>query len=54
MKLNLRSVDLNLLPIFEAIMETGQFSRAAQRLAMSQPALSAAVQRLRAQDQRVA
>lgn len=48
MKLNLRSVDLNLLPIFEAIMETGQFSRAAERLAMSQPALSAAVQRLRA------
>ncbi len=47
MKLNLRSVDLNLLPIFEAIMETGQFSRAAERLAMSQPALSAAVQRLR-------
>ncbi len=48
MKLNLRSVDLNLLPVFEAIMETGQFSRAAERLAMSQPALSAAVQRLRA------
>ncbi|MFT4777085.1 MAG: DNA-binding transcriptional LysR family regulator [Oleispira sp.] len=47
MKLNLRSVDLNLLPIFEAIMETQQYSKAADRLAMSQPAMSAAVQRLR-------
>lgn len=47
MKLNLRSIDLNLLPIFEAIMEAGQYSRAAERLAMSQPAMSAAVQRLR-------
>lgn len=48
MKLNLRSVDLNLLPIFEAIIETGQYSLAAERLSMSQPAMSAAVQRLRA------
>ncbi|MFY0641650.1 MAG: LysR family transcriptional regulator [Bermanella sp.] len=47
MKLNLRSIDLNLLPIFEAVMETRQFSKAAERLAMSQPAMSAAVQRLR-------
>ncbi|WP_396587594.1 LysR family transcriptional regulator [Bermanella sp. R86510] len=47
MKLNLRSIDLNLLPVFEAIMETRQFSKAAERLAMSQPAMSAAVQRLR-------
>ncbi|NVK39174.1 MAG: LysR family transcriptional regulator [Gammaproteobacteria bacterium] len=47
MKLNLRAVDLNLFPVFEAIMETGQYSKAAERLAMSQPAMSAAVQRLR-------
>lgn len=47
MKLNLRSVDLNLLPIFEAVMETRQYSKAAENLAMSQPAMSAAVQRLR-------
>ncbi|MEH6448627.1 MAG: LysR family transcriptional regulator [Oleispira sp.] len=47
MKLNLRSIDLNLLPIFEAVMETRQYSKAAERLAMSQPAMSAAVQRLR-------
>lgn len=47
MKLNLRSVDLNLLPVFAAVVEEGQLSRAADRLAMSQPAVSAALQRLR-------
>lgn len=47
MKLNLRSVDLNLLPIFESIFEHGQLSKAALSLGMSQPALSAALQRLR-------
>ena len=47
MKLNLRSVDLNLLPVFVAVVEEGQLSRAAARLGMSQPAVSAALQRLR-------
>lgn len=47
MKLNLRATDLNLLPIFVAIVEEGQLSRAAERLGMSQPAVSAALQRLR-------
>lgn len=47
MKLNLRSIDLNLLPVFDAIMEAGQLSRAAEALGMSQPAISAALQRLR-------
>lgn len=47
MKLNLRSVDLNLLPVFAAVVEDGQLSRAAERLGMSQPAVSAALQRLR-------
>lgn len=47
MKLNLRSVDLNLLPVFAAIMDAGQLSRAAEQLGMSQPAISAALQRLR-------
>jgi DNA-binding transcriptional LysR family regulator len=47
MKLNLRSIDLNLLPVFDAIMEAGQLSRAADKLGMSQPAISAALQRLR-------
>lgn len=47
MKLNLRSVDLNLLTVFEAIMDVRQFSKAGEQLGMSQPAVSAAVQRLR-------
>ena len=47
MKLNLRGIDLNLLPVFVAIMEHGQLSRAADTLGMSQPAISAALQRLR-------
>ena len=47
MKLNLRAVDLNLLPVFMAVVEEGQLSRAALRLGMSQPAVSAALQRLR-------
>ena len=44
---NLRSVDLNLLPVFEAVYEQGSLSRAAQRLAMTQPAVSHAMTRLR-------
>jgi hypothetical protein len=45
---NLRSVDLNLLPIFEAAAyEERNLSRAAQRLAMRQPAMSHAISRLR-------
>ncbi|MDM0110797.1 LysR family transcriptional regulator [Variovorax sp. J22R133] len=45
--INLRSVDLNLLPIFEAVYEERNLSSAALRLAMSQPAVSNAVARLR-------
>lgn len=45
--LNLRSVDLNLLPVFEAVYEEGSLSRAADRLAMTQPAVSHALARLR-------
>ena len=44
---NLRSVDLNLLPIFEAAYEERSLSRAADRLALSQPAVSHAMNRLR-------
>lgn len=47
MKLNLRSVDLNLLTVFDALMDSGKLSLAADRLGMSQPAVSAALQRLR-------
>ncbi len=45
--LNLRSVDLNLLPVFEAAYEERNLSRAAERLAMTQPAVSHALTRLR-------
>lgn len=39
--------DLNLLPIFVALMEERSVTRAAQRLAMTQPAVSNALGRLR-------
>jgi LysR family transcriptional activator for leuABCD operon len=45
--LNLRGVDLNLLPVFEAAYEEPTLSRAAQRLAMTQSAVSHALTRLR-------
>lgn len=45
---NLRAVDLNLLPIFEAVYEERNLTTAALRLSMSQPAVSNAVARLRA------
>ncbi|NQX89298.1 MAG: LysR family transcriptional regulator [Halioglobus sp.] len=47
MKINLRSTDLNLLTVFEAIWEERQMSRAATRLGMTQPAASQALARLR-------
>ncbi len=45
--LNLRAVDLNLLPVLEAIYEERSLSRAAARLAMTQSAVSHALSRLR-------
>jgi DNA-binding transcriptional LysR family regulator len=45
---NLRSVDLNLIPVFEAAYEERSLSRAAERLAMTQSAVSHALTRLRA------
>ena len=47
MKLNLRSIDLNLLTVFEAVWEERQLSRAAERLGMTQSAASQALARLR-------
>jgi DNA-binding transcriptional LysR family regulator len=44
---NLKDVDLNLLVIFEAVYATSNISRAADRLGMSQPAVSNALARLR-------
>jgi DNA-binding transcriptional LysR family regulator len=46
--LNLRGIDLNLLPVFEAAYEERSLSRAAFRLAMTQSAVSHALSRLRA------
>ena len=45
--INLRSIDLNLLTVFEAVFELRSQSRAADRLGMSQPAVSSAISRLR-------
>jgi DNA-binding transcriptional LysR family regulator len=44
---NLRSLDLNLLTVFETIYEVGSVSGAADRLALSQSATSHALSRLR-------
>src|SRR5215472_16506204 len=44
---NLRSLDLNLLTIFEAIYELGSVNAAADRLALSPSATSHALTRLR-------
>jgi DNA-binding transcriptional LysR family regulator len=43
----LRNQDLNLLPIFDALIREQQLSRAAEKLSMSQPAVSNALKRLR-------
>jgi len=44
---NLRSIDLNLLTVFEAIYEVGAVVGAAERLALSQSTVSHALSRLR-------
>ncbi|WP_395333043.1 LysR family transcriptional regulator [Novosphingobium sp. BL-8H] len=53
MRIYLMRYDLNLLPIFVALMEERNVTRAAERLGMTQPAMSNALSRLRAmlQDQ---
>lgn len=45
--MHVRDLDLNLLHVFAAVHETRNMSRAAERLALSQPAVSRAVTRLR-------
>src|SRR3954465_8133668 len=47
MTFNLRDLDLKLLVVFEAIYAAGNISRAADKLAMSQPAVSNLLARLR-------
>lgn len=45
--INLRSIDLNLLTIFSALMREQNISHAAESLGMTQPAVSHALKRLR-------
>jgi len=45
--MNLRSIDLNLLVIFDTLMREKHVTRAAQKVPMSQPAMSSALSRLR-------
>lgn len=44
---NFHSLDLNLLRVFDAVMAEGSLTRAADKLALTQPAVSNAMQRLR-------
>ena len=45
--MNLRRIDLNLLTVFDAVMQEGSLTRAGNKIGMSQPAVSDAVSRLR-------
>jgi DNA-binding transcriptional LysR family regulator len=47
MSLNFRTLDLNLLRVFDTVMAEGSLTRAAGTLAMTQPAVSHALRRLR-------
>jgi DNA-binding transcriptional LysR family regulator len=44
---NFRTLDLNLLKVFDAVMQERHVTRAAERLAITQPAASNALRRLR-------
>src|ERR1700761_4848764 len=46
-KMNFRTLDLNLLKVFEALMSEGAVTRAASKLSLTQPAVSNALSRLR-------
>ena len=45
--MNLRSFDLNLLRVLDALLEEGSTVRAGERIGLSQPAVSSALGRLR-------
>jgi len=45
--MNIRTLDLNLFVVFDALMQERHVTRAASRLGLSQPAVSAALRRLR-------
>lgn len=46
-RIDLRNIDLNLLVIFEAVMQERNLTKAAERLSLKQPAVSSALGRLR-------
>jgi len=46
--MNIGSIDIGLLTAFDAVLQHGSFTRAAQALDLTQPAISHAVERLRA------
>jgi DNA-binding transcriptional LysR family regulator len=46
-KMNINSIDLNLLNLFDALLKEGSVTRAGQRLGLSQPAASRGLARLR-------
>ena len=45
--LNFRTLDLNLLRVFDVVMAERNFTRAAERLSLTQPAVSNALKRLK-------
>ena len=45
--MSFRNLDLNLLKVFDAVMAERSMTRAAERLSMTQPAVSHALKRLR-------
>ncbi|MDB5932421.1 MAG: LysR family transcriptional regulator [Polaromonas sp.] len=45
--MNLRAIDLNLLVVLDALLDEAHVSRAAQRISLSQPATSSALERCR-------
>ncbi|PDT47725.1 MULTISPECIES: LysR family transcriptional regulator [Sinorhizobium] len=47
-RVNIASIDLNLLVVFDALVAEGHATRAAQRIGLTQPAVSHALNRLRA------
>src|SRR5256885_4127903 len=47
MKANFRTLDLNLLRVFDQVMAERNLTRAARNLSMTQPAMSNALSRLR-------
>lgn len=47
--MDLKKADLNLLPVFDALMKTGSVTRAGQLIGLSQPSMSYALAKLRLQ-----